>query len=77
MDLLSNCVVSQTFIVCFILTIRCDVNVSQAFTASRRVSKDDWIEWLRRLRIELLKESPSPAFRSCWALAQTYNPLAR
>lgn len=45
--------------------------------ASRRVSKDDWTEWLRRLSIELLKESPSPALRSCWALAQTYNPLAR
>ena len=35
------------------------------------------MEWLRRLSIELLKESPSPALRSCWALAQTYNPLAR
>ncbi|XP_064642053.1 serine/threonine-protein kinase mTOR-like isoform X1 [Lineus longissimus] len=52
-------------------------NLQRAWQATRRVSKDDWMEWLRRLSIELLKESPSPALRSCWALAQTYNPLAR
>ena len=49
----------------------------QAWIATRRVSKDDWVEWLRRLSIELLKESPSPSLRSCWALAQQYNPLAK
>ena len=53
------------------------LSLLQAWLATRRVSKDDWLEWLRRLSIELLKESPSPALRSCWALAQTYNPLAR
>ncbi|XP_074653906.1 serine/threonine-protein kinase mTOR-like [Tubulanus polymorphus] len=52
-------------------------NLQKAWFASRRVSKDDWMEWLRRLSIELLKESPSPALRSCWALAQNYNPLGR
>ena len=35
------------------------------------------MEWLRRLGVELLKESPSPSLRSCWALAQAYNHLAR
>ena len=35
------------------------------------------MEWLRRLGVELLKESPSPSLRSCWALAQAYNTLAR
>ena len=35
------------------------------------------MEWVRRLSVELLKESPSPALRSCWALANIYNPLAR
>lgn len=38
-------------------------NLQRAWTATRRVSKDDWLEWLRRLSIELLKESPSPALR--------------
>lgn len=49
----------------------------QKSLGGRKVSKEDWMEWLRKLSIELLKESPSPALRSCWALAQTYNPLAR
>ncbi|KAK7093536.1 serine/threonine-protein kinase mTOR-like isoform X2 [Littorina saxatilis] len=52
-------------------------NLHKSLSAGRRVSKEDWIEWLRKLSIELLKESPSPALRSCWALAQSYNQLAR
>ncbi|KAJ8525571.1 hypothetical protein ON010_g15543 [Phytophthora cinnamomi] len=32
---------------------------------------------MRRFSIELLRESPSAALRSCCALAQAYNPLAR
>lgn len=38
-------------------------NLQKAWTATRRVSKDDWLEWLRSLSIGLLKESPSPALR--------------
>ncbi|XP_032242839.2 serine/threonine-protein kinase mTOR [Nematostella vectensis] len=52
-------------------------SLQKAWGASRCVSKDDWMEWLRRLSVELLKESPSPALRSSWATAQTYPPLAR
>ncbi|XP_033096355.1 serine/threonine-protein kinase mTOR-like [Anneissia japonica] len=52
-------------------------SLTKAFTATRRVSRDDWMEWLRRLSVELLKESPSHALRSCHDLAQQYNPLAR
>ncbi|RMX59040.1 hypothetical protein pdam_00009963 [Pocillopora damicornis] len=58
------------------LTFKAD-SLQRAWGASRCVSKDDWMEWLRRLSVELLKESPSPALRSCWATAQTYPPLAR
>ncbi|XP_075220340.1 serine/threonine-protein kinase Tor [Lycorma delicatula] len=53
------------------------LNLKKAWTAARLVSKDDWLEWLRRLSIDFLKESPSPALRSCWALAQTYSQLPR
>nr|QHX41461.1 serine/threonine-protein kinase mTOR [Halisarca dujardinii] len=49
----------------------------RAWQTTGRASKDDWVEWLRRLGVELLKESPHPALRSCWALAQNYNPLSR
>lgn len=38
-------------------------NLRFAWTATRRVSKDDWLEWLRHLSIGLLKESQSPALR--------------
>lgn len=53
------------------------VDLQVAFQAARRVSKDDWLEWLRRLSIGLLKESQSPALRSCRALAQNYPKLLR
>ncbi|XP_043210340.1 serine/threonine-protein kinase mTOR-like isoform X1 [Amphibalanus amphitrite] len=52
-------------------------NLKQAWMASRRVSKDDWSEWLRRISIAVLKESPSHALRSCCALAQSYPQLSR
>lgn len=53
------------------------INLQRAWTATRRVSKEDWLEWMRRFSVELLKESPSPALRSCWALAQSYNQLPK
>lgn len=40
--------------------------LQKAWSFNRLVSKDDWLEWLRRLSIELMKSSPSPALR--WAL---------
>lgn len=39
--------------------------------------REDWTEWLRKFSVELLKESPSPALRSCLQLAHVYHPLAR
>ena len=53
------------------------IHLFQAWATTGRLSKDDWVEWLRRLGVELLKESPNPALRSCWALAQAYNSLSR
>ncbi|CAK0812569.1 unnamed protein product [Prorocentrum cordatum] len=38
---------------------------------------DDWAEWMRRLALELLRESPSAALRACFPLAQVYYPLQR
>ncbi|KAL4134546.1 hypothetical protein PRIC2_004843 [Phytophthora ramorum] len=52
-------------------------NLRRAWEASQRSTKEDWMEWMRRFSIELLRESPSAALRSCCALAQAYNPLAR
>ena len=52
-------------------------HLQRAWAVSRRVSKDDWLEWYRWRSIELLKESPSPALRSCWTVAQHYVQLTR
>lgn len=49
----------------------------KAWETAQRSTKDDWIEWIRRLSVELLKESPSQALRSCASLAASYYPLAR
>ncbi|EPX74347.1 phosphatidylinositol kinase Tor2 [Schizosaccharomyces octosporus yFS286] len=48
-----------------------------AWEASQRSTKDDWQEWMRRLAVALLRESPSHALRACAALAAAYQPLAR
>lgn len=52
-------------------------NLRQAWIPVRRVSKDEWLEWLRGLSLDLLKHSPIPALRSCLPLAQTYSHLPR
>lgn len=52
-------------------------NLRKAWSTARCASKDDWMEWLRRFSLEILKESPSPALRSCWGLAQSYPAVAK
>ncbi|KAL2477399.1 Serine/threonine-protein kinase TOR [Forsythia ovata] len=47
-----------------------DVRLRTAGEASQRSTKEDWAEWMRHFSIELLKESPSPALRTCAKLAQ-------
>ena len=51
--------------------------LSRAWDVSQRSTAADWNEWLRRLNVDLLRESPSSVLRSCSALAQSYAPLAR
>ena len=45
----------------------------KVWVATGRIFKNDCVEWLCQLVVELLKESPSPTLRSCWALAQVYT----
>ncbi|XP_076915398.1 serine/threonine-protein kinase TOR-like [Bidens hawaiensis] len=47
-----------------------DARLRAAGEASQRSTKEDWAEWMRHFSIELLKESPSPALRTCARLAQ-------
>ncbi|KAI9726194.1 MAG: phosphatidylinositol kinase- protein kinase tor1 [Chrysothrix sp. TS-e1954] len=48
-----------------------------AAETSQRSTRDDWLEWIRRLSIELLKESPHQALRSCFPLASVHPPTAK
>lgn len=52
-------------------------HLKKTWEASQRSTKEDWMEWLRRLGVELLKESPSPALRACASLASVYYSLSR
>ncbi|CAG8699893.1 7091_t:CDS:2, partial [Ambispora leptoticha] len=52
-------------------------HLKNAWECSQRSTRDDWSEWIRRLSVELLKESPSHALRACASLAGVYHPLAR
>lgn len=52
-------------------------HLKSAWQASQRTTREDWIEWLRRLSIELLKESPQQALRACFPLASVHMPTAR
>lgn len=51
--------------------------LARAWDTEGRVTREDWVEWMRRLTVELLRHSPSPALRACWNPAQVYYPLAR
>lgn len=52
-------------------------DLRKAWTTESRVSRDDWLEWLKRLSIELLRAASSPALRSCYVLGQSYVQLPR
>eukprot|EP00471_Norrisiella_sphaerica_P000306 CAMPEP_0184486668 /NCGR_PEP_ID=MMETSP0113_2-20130426/8143_1 /TAXON_ID=91329 /ORGANISM="Norrisiella sphaerica, Strain BC52" /LENGTH=1615 /DNA_ID=CAMNT_0026868649 /DNA_START=27 /DNA_END=4875 /DNA_ORIENTATION=+ len=52
-------------------------NLQQAWNATKRHRREDWLQWIRGFSIELLKESPSPALRACSELARKYGPLWR
>ena len=53
------------------------LNLKKVWDASHKSTKADWSEWLRKFSVELLRECPSPALRSCKNAAQQYHPLAR
>jgi serine/threonine-protein kinase mTOR len=47
-----------------------------AWTLSGRTTTSDLVEWMRRLSIEFIRQSPSPIIRPCAVLAKVYQPLA-
>ena len=51
-------------------------HLKAAWDTSRISTAQDWREWLRRMAVEFLRESPSHALRACRSLAEVYHPLA-
>jgi tetratricopeptide (TPR) repeat protein len=51
-------------------------HLARTWDVSQRSTSADWVEWIRRLKTELLRESPSPSLRACYSLASSYLPLA-
>ena len=50
-------------------------NLKRVWDTSQRTTKDDWVDWMRHFAVELLRESPCAALRSCATLAH-YHPIA-
>ncbi|KAJ3138476.1 phosphatidylinositol kinase- protein kinase tor1 [Physocladia obscura] len=51
--------------------------LKRSWDTGSKPTKSEWVEWMRRLSVELLKESPQFALRACSTLASSYHPLAR
>ncbi|KAG8995960.1 phosphatidylinositol kinase- protein kinase tor1 [Tulasnella sp. JGI-2019a] len=52
-------------------------HLKEAWDISNTSTREEWLEWIRRLAVEFMKESPSHALRACKSLADSYAPLAR
>jgi len=52
-------------------------HLKQAWDVSQIATKEDWVEWMQRLAVEFMKESPSHALRACMSLVEIHPPLAK
>ncbi|KAF2153226.1 TOR1 phosphatidylinositol 3-kinase [Myriangium duriaei CBS 260.36] len=52
-------------------------HLKAAWESSSKATREDWIEWFRRLSTELIRESPQQALRACSTIANIHAPLAR
>ncbi|KAJ7237528.1 atypical/PIKK/FRAP protein kinase [Mycena haematopus] len=53
------------------------IHLKQASDTAQINARQDWIDWIHRLGVEFIKESPSHALRACMSLVETQSPLAR
>ncbi|KAJ6525906.1 phosphatidylinositol 3-kinase [Mycena vulgaris] len=61
-------------------TVKLTVNqlhLKRAWDTAEINAAQDWIDWIHRLGVELIKESPSHALRACMSLVETQSPLAK
>ncbi|KAF7350698.1 Serine/threonine-protein kinase TOR [Mycena sanguinolenta] len=53
------------------------IHLKQAWETAQIKTRQDWIDWIHRLGVEFIKESPSHALRACMSLVETQSALAR
>ncbi|KAG0305001.1 phosphatidylinositol kinase- protein kinase tor1 [Dissophora globulifera] len=53
------------------------IALRRAWDTTSRSTKEDWTDWIRRLTLEMLKETPSHSLRACADMANSFQPLAR
>ncbi|KAI0330947.1 FAT-domain-containing protein [Cubamyces sp. BRFM 1775] len=52
-------------------------HLKQAWDVSQVTTKEDWMEWIQKLSVEFMRESPSNALRACMNLVDVHTPLAK
>ena len=52
-------------------------HLKQAWDTSNVTTRDDWLNWMNRIAVEFMKESPSHALRACMSLVDIHPPLAK
>lgn len=52
-------------------------HLKQAWDVSLVSTKEDWMEWIQKLSVEFMRESPSHALRACMSLVDVHTPLAK
>ena len=52
-------------------------HLKQAWDVSQIATKEDWLDWMHRLAVEFMRESPSHALRACMTLVEIHPPLAK
>lgn len=75
-NLLRNRAVGQMFTGGGSKYVMNQAQLQKAWDVTQRTTASDWNEWLRRLRVDLIRESPIAVIRACAALSQAYPPLA-
>ncbi|KAF9147911.1 phosphatidylinositol kinase- protein kinase tor1, partial [Linnemannia schmuckeri] len=53
------------------------VALRRAWDTQSRSTREDWTDWIRRLTLEMLKETSSHSLRACAEMATSFPPLAR
>ncbi|KAJ7066574.1 phosphatidylinositol 3-kinase [Mycena amicta] len=53
------------------------IHLKQAWDTAQVNTRQDWIDWIHRVGVEFIKESPSHALRACMSLVETQGALGK